>query len=431
MRRRLVGAIVAITTLAVILFGVPLAVVVRRMVDEQSVLRLERQTMLASRAVPARLDDGDPIELPDSPDIDFALYGTDGVRVTGVGPATADELTMRALGNAVVDGEIAETLVVVVPVLSDEAVTGAIRAQQGTAIIDRRFQRILALLAALAAGVVAVASTLAYLLAAHITRPIRLLRDATVQLGTGDFAIDTPRSRIPELADTATALGATAQRLDDLVTRERAFSADASHQLRTPLTAMRATIETELAYPRPHRRDALREALSDINRLETTITELLNIARNTRELGPIDLAPVLDQLASTWRSRYHSAGRNLVVGSARYEPHPMGHATMLRHALDILVDNALLHGNGTTTIDVAHTEETVTITVSDEGDGFADGGRGAASPGGHGHGLPLARRLLSAMHGRLTITRPGSNPCTELTLRRPRQEFDVPASPAP
>ena len=100
---------------------------------------------------------------------------------------------------------------------------------------------------------------------------MRRLRDAAVDLGDGDFTIDVPRSGVPELDQAGQAMTATARRLDDLVSRERAFSADASHQLRTPIAGLRAAIQTELAFPRPDRTEVLREAISDIDRLERTM----------------------------------------------------------------------------------------------------------------------------------------------------------------
>ncbi len=423
MRRRLVGSIVAVTTVALLLFGVPLGVLARRIVDEAALLRLERQTDRAARSIPAHSAATDAIELPRSNGVDYALYDTSGARVAGDGPTTADALTQQALANVTVDGEIGETLVVAVPVVGDGGVTGALRAQQQTAAQDHRAQQIFLLLAALAAAATAIATLMALLLSARITRPIRALRDATVQLGTGDFAIDPPPSTIPELSQTATALAATAQRLGELITRERDFSADASHQLRTPLTGMRAMIETELSFPRPDHRDALREALTDIDRLDATITELITIARNTSIPAEIDLAPVLDQLATTWRPRFKAAGRTLEIAPGRYQPRPLGHAAMLRHALDILIDNALVHGQGTVTVEVTHADSAVTLAVTDQGRGLtgdvrADRASAVPQQVAHGHGLPLARRLVSAMHGRLTIADPGPSPRIELTLRR-------------
>ena len=430
MRRRTLATILSVTAVAIVLFAVPLGIVVARLVDDQAALRLERQAVLAARNIPADFATGnDPIELPTGTEIAYALYDATGHLVTGTGPANADALTRQAFANRVVDGEIGEALVVAIPVVNDEHVIGAIRAQQSTASIDARRTRALTWIVALAAGTLAVAAGIAWFLAGRLARPIRQLRDATVQLGTGDFAVQAPASRIPEIAETADALVATAERLDELIARERAFSADASHQLRTPLTAMRTTLETELSFPRPDPTLAIHEALGDIDRLEATIAELLDIARTSDRPATIELGPVLAGLAAAWTPRVAATGRSLQVDPGRYSPRVIGHPTMLRHALDVLVDNALIHGEGAITVTITHDDHTVTIAVADHGTGFPpdrhDDGNidtGHTASRGGGRGLPLARRLVTAQHGRLTID---PTPTTRVSIRLRRADADA------
>lgn len=416
MRRRILASTLMITATAVLMFAIPLAVVVGRLLDEQGALRLERQAVLAARNIPADFATGDdPTELPTDDGIDYALYAVDGRLIAGIGPATVDALTRQALDNRVVDGEIGETLVVAIPVVDDEQVIGVVRAAQSTAPIDQRRTRALTLIVGLGTGIVAIAAGAAWVFAGRLARPIRQIRDATVQLGTGDFSIAAPTSRIPELADTAESLAATARRLDELVARERAFSADASHQLRTPLTAMRTTLETELAFPQPDPTVAIGEVLGDIDRLEATITELLQLARTSDRPAEIELGPVLTELDATWTPRIAAHGRRLHVEPGRYTPPVFGHPTMLRHALDVLVDNAVVHGRGDITVTVTVDDHTVTITVNDHGPGVANDGRDhhhrdtTGDPSSWvptGHGLPLAQRLVAAQHGRLDLLPP-------------------------
>ncbi len=164
---------------------------------------------------------------------------------------------------------------------------------------------------------------------------------------------------------------ATARRLDSLVSRERSFSADASHQLRTPLAGLRAAIESELSSPRPEPTVVLYQALSDIDRLERTIRELLTIARTPAIAEScISLADVFTDVEETWRHRVAMEHRRLRVASARFAPPVAGNAAILRHALDVLLDNALRHGAGMIAIDLIVTDESVTIGLSDEGPGF-------------------------------------------------------------
>lgn len=427
MRRRILAAILSVTAVAIVLFGVPLAIVVQRFVDDDAALRVERAAVLASRQVPADFaTSNDPVELPTNSDgIVLALYDHDGALIAGSGPTVADAATTEALGNRIADVELSGARVVAVPVAADERVIGVIRAEQSTAASDARTRRIIALLAALAVGVLMIGAAIGYVLAGRLARPVRRLRDAAVDLGDGDFTIDVPRSRVPELDQAGQAMTATARRLDDLVSRERSFSADASHQLRNPIAGLRAAIETELAFPRADHTEVLQEAISDIDRLERTITELLTIAR-TSEIAsaPLVLAEVFAEIEENWRDRFARADRPLTIAAARYAPTVRGSSAVLRHALDVLVDNALRHGAGEVRIDHTVTETTVTISVIDEGPGFSTPATlvESASPHGdmslHGLGLPLARRLVEALPGRLTITRDAPHPQIDIVLQR-------------
>jgi signal transduction histidine kinase len=417
MRRRILIAILSVTAIAVVLFGVPLAIVIERFVDETATLRIERQAVFAARTVPGDFaTSNDPVELPASTDgIDLALYDRNGSLIVGTGPATADATTIRALNNQVTDTEISGLRIVAVPVAADEQVVGVIRAEQSTASSDARSRHIVALLGLLALVVIAVGAAIGFLVAGRLSRPVRRLRDAAVQLGEGDFTIDVPRSNVPELDQAAQAMTTTAKRLDDLVTRERSFSADASHQLRTPLAGMRAAIETELEFPRSDRAEVLHEALGDIDRLERTIVELLSIARTSRTASdPTSLAELLNDLNATWRGPLAANGRPLTITDAHDCPHVRGNSTMLRHAFDTLLDNALTHGAGEVRIDNRVGSDTVTLSITDEGPGFLD----APADGLHGLGLPLARRLIEAMPGRLVIAHAGPHPSIDVVLHR-------------
>ena len=411
MRIRIVSAIFAVTAVALVLFAVPLAIAVGRLTDGQATLRLQSKAMLAARNIPSQFATrSDPVELPAGGEVHYRLYDAAGILVAGVGPSTADSFIRTALLNRIAIGEVGERLLVAVPVVEDEAVTGVLEVDQSTAGIDRGRQKALLLIAMLGLGAIAIATGQGWLIANNLARPIQALRHATEQLGTGDFAVSVPSSRIPELAATSVALASTAQRLEALINSERAFSADASHQLRTPLTSIRTTLETELDHPRKDPTVAIRETLGDIDRLERTIAELLDIARNTNRLASIELEPILAMLESNWSRRASAARRSLHVDRVLHIPTVIGHPTMLQHALDVLVDNALKHGGGAIRIAITADDFSVTITIHDEGPGFGSAGVAITSdlvrPDTAGRGLPLARRLMRAQNGRLIVSPP-------------------------
>ncbi|MCU1390188.1 MAG: hypothetical protein JWL72_3526 [Ilumatobacteraceae bacterium] len=431
MRRRILVAILSIAGIAVVLFGVPLSIVVDRLVEEDATLRIERQAVLAAREVPGDYrTSNDPVELPKATDeVTLGLYNDTGLLVAGDGPARADATVTKALDNQLATGETSNNLVVAIPVTANEVVIGAIRGEQPTSRSNGRTVRIVALVAGLALAVIGVGAVIGYAVAGRLARPVRRLRDAAVQLGNGDFTIALSPSGVPELDDAADALSLTAQRLDDLVSRERSFSADASHQLRTPLAGLRSGIETELAFPRADATQILHESLDDIGRLERTISELLTLARTSAyAAATCSLSDVQAEVRGSWHGRFASAGRRLSIADAEDVPPIVGSGTMLRHALDVLLDNAFVHGGGEVRLAASVGDDSVTLSVSDEGPGFASG-VGANDPtSAHGLGLPLARRLVHAMPGRMSIVEAGRHPRIEIVLslaRQPQAEPDA------
>ena len=431
MRRRILVAILSITGVAVLLFGIPLGVMVDRLVEEDATLRIERQTVLAAREVPADFaSSADPIELPTGTDgVTLGFYDRSGVLVAGSGPTPADAAVRRSLTNQIATAETSGAIIVAIPVTANETVIGAIRGQQPTSISDSRTFRIVALVAGLGVVIIAIGAAIAFFVAGRLARPVRRLRDAAVQLGDGDFAVTVSPSKVPEIDEAAEALVLTARHLDDLVSRERSFSADASHQLRTPLAGLRAGIETELAFPRSDPTQILTEALDDITRLERTITELLTIARTPNlAASTCSITDVQDDLAQTWHGRFAAVGRRLTIADATRAPAIAGNGAILRHALDVLLDNALIHGAGETRLTHTVGPEFVTITVTDEGPGIpisathpSDHANGAHPEGGtstHGLGLPLAHRLINSMPGRLTIARTVRGPKIDIIVGR-------------
>ncbi|HKA84209.1 MAG TPA: HAMP domain-containing sensor histidine kinase, partial [Acidimicrobiales bacterium] len=193
---------------------------------------------------------------------------------------------------------------------------------------------------------------------------------------------------------------------------------DASHQLRTPLTRLRLALESiGVDGADAKSRDALiDEALGHADRLETTIEELLALARDVHaDEASTDLRAALDELDAQWRERFALLDRRFDVrmnpGAARASVSP----TALRHVLDVLVTNALDHGAGRVTVTAAPVAGGgVTIDVGDEGAGFADPEAAFSRRGpdatGHGIGLALARSLIEAEGGRLVLARAGPAP---------------------
>lgn len=435
MRRRILTAILSVTVAAVVLFAIPLALVLRQLVNEDAALRVERQAVLAARQVPADFVTGDdPVELPATTDgVSLGLYGPDGALITGTGPPTVEPELRKALSNQVVDTDAPGRRLVVVPVAADEQVVGLIRAEQSTTASGNRWLRLLGFLGGVALVVLFLGAVIGSVLAGRLARPVRRLRNATVELGRGNFSVDIPRTQIPEIDEAANALVSTGHTLDDLISRERAFSADASHQLRTPAAGMRTAVETELQFPRDDSSLVLREVLEDLDRLETTITELLAIARTPRSSdSAVQIASAIDAAHGTWAPRLMGDGRAITLDIPDELPAVWANESMLRHVLDVLLDNAWRHGAGAVTITASATAggPHVTVSIFDEGAGAPaqpTPGPTPALDATHGHGLPLAERYVTAMQGRLVINLNGPPTRVDVVLRRAAAPSSHPA----
>jgi signal transduction histidine kinase len=421
MRRRLVAAIVGVAAAAVVLFAVPLALVLGNSYRDEELARLQRDTIAATRAIDVSRAGSDPVELPPSRDV-IAVYDSEGRRVAGRGPQIADALVREALAT----GRAAERtspgrLEVAVPLMSGERVSGAVRARRSDAAVSARAHRAWLAIGGLAAALVLGAALAALVLARRLARPLERLATTARRLGEGDFTVRSSRSGVPEVDSVAAALDATAQRLHDLISRERSFSADASHQLRTPLAALRLELEAmELGSGSS---PELAAAVGQVDRLQATIETLLAVARDhPRQVARADLRALLDSVEEQWRGALADSGRPLrtLVSSTRAVA--AASPGVVSEILDVLVSNAARHGSGPVTVTVRDLDGWLAVDVADEGPGLTGSPeeafeRRSDGAAGHGIGLALARSLADADGGRLTVTRAAPHPVFTLMLR--------------
>ncbi len=423
MSRRVLVAILVVAGLAIVGFGAPLAVVVQHLYRSEALVRLGREAARAGAQVPASFrTSGDPVELP-SPDSDtlLGLYAPDGRRLQGAGPDPGGLEVTRAA-----NGRVAErtrgALVVAAPLTSEEHVFAVVRAELPASAVNSRVQRALLLMGALGLLVVGAAALIGRILARRIAKPVADLAAASARLGHGDFTVRIPRSGIAELDIAADSLDTTAARLGRLVERERAFSTDASHQLRTPLTGLRLHLENALANPSLDAATAMTVALGEVDRLERTIDDLIRLARDTHSGGgDTNVQDVFDDVERAWHGGLAATGRPLrvEVGSDAETAHASPSA--VRQILDALIANAVAHGRGTVQLRAHSVAGGVAIDVSDEGPGVHEDPseifeRRSGSEPGHGIGLALARALAEAEDARLLLVRAGPRPTFRLLL---------------
>jgi signal transduction histidine kinase len=370
MKRRLVLAIAAVALGSVVLFAIPLALVLQRSYRDEELLRLQRDTVAATRGIDLSRGVPDQIELPRFSG-GLAIYSTAGVLVAGAGPPRADQATRRALSaRAPVGTTPGGRLVVAVPLLSGEQITGAVRSQRSQAVVAARTRGAWWKLTGLGAAVIAIAAFAALALGRRIARPLETLAVAARRVGEGDFTVRAPATAIREIDDLATALNLSSRRISELIGRERNFSADASHQLRTPLAALRLELETA-SLESPELQPALSPALAQVDRLEGTISTLLAVARGTHTDEPtVELVAAIRDFEARWHGRLAAIGRPLrtavdpEVAAARISP------AVLAEIVDVLLDNACAHGAGTVTVILRQAAGSYVLEVADQGPGF-------------------------------------------------------------
>jgi signal transduction histidine kinase len=438
-RTRIIGVAVLASALALCLFGLPLGVAVLQYAMQHERAHLVQVASDVAIAVSEDVDDHDPVEredLGDDDDIEVAVYDVNGRRLAGSAPGADSGVLDMALDGEVEAGADGNALVAAVPVTHSDDVIGAVLVATPRSVALGQVVLVWTGMAGLAVVAVTTAWLVGRRQASRLARPLEDLEVSARRLGDGDFSVRSRTGGIAEIDSVGTALDATAARLDDLLARERAFSADASHQLRTPLAGLRLRLEAALEQPEQDPRPAIAACLADADRLEAIIEELLTLARagQAGEIGPVDLGALLGELAPEWGARLALHGRDLEARVDPDVPAPWTSTAAVRQVLAVLLDNAATHGRGSVVVSVREAAGAVAVDVSDEGPGVSESGstlfdRRADRRDGHGIGLALARRLAEAERGRLVLTRP-SPPVFTLLLPvdDPRQVSAAPVS---
>ena len=431
MRARIVGLAVAAAVVAIILFGAPLAVgvVAYLLGDERA--ELERSADVAAITVAGDVAAGRSARTVDGVGTDpvgpgpLAVYDGSGFRIAGDGPLTADGPVRAAVGENPVAGDTGPDLVVAVPVAVAGRPRLVVRAATPRSEVYLRAGLVWLAMAGLAAVAVAAVWLLARRFAARLAGPLEEVAAGALRLGDGDFSVRSRRSGVPEIDAVGAALDSTAGRLGALLGRERAFSADASHQLRTPLAGLRLELEAALEDPGRDKHAAIVAGIAAADRLQSTVEDLLALARDTwREPAELDIDRLLTDADAEWRDRGN--GRRLRIDRRADAPVARASVAAVRQVVTVLLDNAAVHGRGMVTVTARETGGALAVDVADEGAGID---RSEAelferrSPHAHGHGigLALARSLAEAEGGRLRLTRP--RPPT-FTLLLPVRESD-------
>src|SRR5699024_4183030 len=263
-------------------------------------------------------------------------------------------------------------------------------------------------LAALSLGV-----SVALWQAQRISMPLARLSRRAEEMGSGRSRGPWQSSGIAEIDDVAEELARSGAMLNERLEAESRLASDASHQLRTPLPALSMRPHASLAASSEEWvREEARISLEQIDRLTEVVHDLINAPRSSqrRTPGVVELRSVLTQQSEEWSPAYRRAGRELRVQGPRSAA-VWGSTGPLTQVIATLIETALAHGGGRTTVKVRRNDHSTVVEVADEGAGI-DAELGAQifersvsgrSSSGTGVGLALARTLVEDDGGRLEL----------------------------
>ncbi|MEU6950731.1 ATP-binding protein [Streptomyces sp. NPDC046316] len=394
MRRRLINSTLAVVLVVIAVFGVSLVIVETRTISSSAQESVDSEALRLVSIVDSRLFGGEPV----NPDILAEQSGAKRYALIEIPGRAPIEIGTRPEGSVIrgsAEGERGETVTV----------------EESRSTITSEVARTLLIIGAVALLAVVAAVLLAVRQANKLTSPLTDLAETAERLGSGDPRPRHKRYGVPELDRVADVLDASAERIARMLTAERRLAADASHQLRTPLTALSMRLEEVAVADDLHTvKEEATIALTQVERLTDVVERLLTNSRDPRTGSALafDLDEVIKQQIEEWRPAYRSAGR-AIVHSGKQGMRAVGTPGAVAQVLAALIENSLMHGGGTVALRTRVTGNQSVIEVTDEGPGVpADLGarifeRAVSGRSSTGIGLAVARDLAEADGGRLEL----------------------------
>lgn len=448
MTRRLLLSYVAVTLAVLTVLTVPLGIAYQRRLTQQLRSSLVQDAFILS----AQLEDSlakRSMSLVDTNSVrDYAAkFGVRVVAVDDAGMSLVDtdnpsesarsfssrsEIAMALAGVVAQGSRRSDTLkynlvYVAVPSVVESKIVGAVRLTFSTTVVEGKVRNYWLTLGLIALVSLTGAAALGVVLARSLTKPVRQLEDTAVAFGRGDLERRLELRRGPEEIRSLTAsFNRMASRLHELISSQEAFVADASHQLRTPLTSLRLRLENlEVDAPEAIRAE-LESSINEVDRLSRMVDGLLVLARvdrqeSIRSTTALDVAGLLRDRQQEWSALAEERTVTIEVDTDD-GIEALVSADRLTQVIDNVVANSLdaIDGAGTVAggrivLRARRSGPDVMIQVIDDGPGLTNEQRARAFDrfwradpstqgiGGSGLGLSIVARLVAADGGKVAL----------------------------
>jgi signal transduction histidine kinase len=408
-RRRLLLVTLAVTTLLVAAFAIPLGLLVREVARDRAITEAERDMaalapVLVVAPEPSLLDAA--IERTTAGAAGrLGLWLPDGSLVGDDTPVDTVALDLARERRIAFSRSTPEGVDVYTPVVLAADEVAVLRVRVPSDMLRDGVATAWAILAVLAAALLVVAVVATDRLARSVTRPATDLATTSRALAGGDARSRARVGGPPEIAEAGMALNLLADRIHELLAAERERVADLSHRLRTPLTALRLGAEGLGAA----------SLVADVDRLEAEVTELIRAARRPLHEEVVlrcDLAAVVEERAAFWGSLADDDGRRWSCTITPAGPHPVRLSDEdAGVVVDVLLGNVFAHTPEGAPYELAvrRSDGLVQLVVDDGGPGMPEAaamlGRGASARGSTGLGLDIAVSAARAAGGELRVER--------------------------
>lgn len=443
MRKIFLIALLGVSTVALLLSNIPFGVYLYQVERDRLLTQLERDAFIFGGRAEEALETNDGTGFSNVRELAKRYRDEGGARVVitnfeGIAMVTNDADTNK-LGDSYVSrpefagalsGQVAtgqrfsqtlgvELVYVAVPVYSGDRIVGAVRLTFDEDAIDTAVNRQLTGLYTVSLLTLLFAIALAFVLSRVLSANIRDLATRAEEITQGNLSSRAKEPRGPrELRELAKSFNLMASRLERIIEEQKSFAADASHQLRTPLTALQLKFDQLRSASRQTQSqdkqfDDIEAELVRTRRLIDGLLALSRASSENVERVRVDIAAVARARTAEWAGLAEESNITISVSSPAHA-HVLAVPTAVEQVIDNFIDNALsvVEPGGLISVEVVESDQYWSVAVADSGPGISEEvaqrafdrfWRGTSSYGGTGLGLAIVRQLAHTSGGEATI----------------------------